>query len=26
MVKFFLENGADVTIGERDGYTPMHVS
>ena len=26
MVKFFLENGADVNIGERDGYTPMHVS
>jgi ankyrin repeat protein len=24
MVKFALENGADVTIGERDGYTPMH--
>ena len=24
MVKFFLENGADVNIGERDGYTPMH--
>ncbi len=24
MVQFFLENGADVTIGERDGYTPMH--
>jgi hypothetical protein len=25
MVEFFLENGADVNIGERDGYTPMHV-
>ncbi|KAL7430575.1 hypothetical protein ACHAXM_002258 [Skeletonema potamos] len=24
MVKFFLDNGADVHIGERDGYTPMH--
>lgn len=24
MVKWCLENGADVTIGERDGYTPMH--
>ncbi|KAL3805838.1 hypothetical protein HJC23_007799 [Cyclotella cryptica] len=24
MVKFFLEQGADTTIGERDGYTPMH--
>mmetsp|Transcript_27325 Transcript_27325/g.58710 ORF Transcript_27325/g.58710 Transcript_27325/m.58710 type:complete len:199 (-) Transcript_27325:199-795(-) len=24
MVQFCLENGADVTIGERDGYTPMH--
>ena len=24
MVKFFLDNGADVNIGERDGYTPMH--
>ena len=23
-VKWCLENGADVTIGERDGYTPMH--
>ena len=24
MVQFCLENDADVTIGERDGYTPMH--
>lgn len=24
MVKWALENGADVTIGEKDGYTPMH--
>ncbi|KAL9185987.1 hypothetical protein ACHAXT_005225 [Thalassiosira profunda] len=24
MVQWALENGADVTIGERDGYTPMH--
>ena len=24
MVKWCLENGADSTIGERDGYTPMH--
>lgn len=24
MVEWCLENGADVTIGERDGYTPMH--
>lgn len=24
MVQFFLENGADFTIGERNGYTPMH--
>ncbi|KAL7482294.1 hypothetical protein ACHAW6_007975 [Cyclotella cf. meneghiniana] len=24
MVQFFLEQGADTTIGERDGYTPMH--
>lgn len=24
MVTWCLENGADVTIGERDGYTPMH--
>ncbi len=24
MVQFFLENGADATIGERNGYTPMH--
>ena len=24
MVKWCLENGADVTIPERDGYTPMH--
>jgi len=24
MVEFFLENGADFNIGERDGYTPIH--
>ena len=24
MVEFFLENGADYTIAERSGYTPMH--
>mmetsp|Transcript_13287 Transcript_13287/g.22703 ORF Transcript_13287/g.22703 Transcript_13287/m.22703 type:complete len:195 (+) Transcript_13287:118-702(+) len=24
MVKFCLDHGADVTIPERDGYTPMH--
>lgn len=23
-VAFLLESGADVTIGEQDGYTPMH--
>lgn len=23
-VKLFLENNADVSIGEKDGYTPMH--
>ena len=24
LVKFFLEKGADVTIPEKDGYTPVH--
>ena len=24
MVRWCLENGADTTIAEKDGYTPMH--